>query len=234
MTSDDGARSRRMVEREAVRLARLDAGRIGRELRELRLGLGVSQAAVARVVGVSRSVVSDLERGDTSVGLEIRRRTAIAVGADLRVSIYPGARPMLHDAAHARIIERILRRRDRRWHAELEATVPGPFRASTDVRLSKPGTVVLIEVETHVHDWEATIRRAFEKRERVIGGGPTGTRVVAVLCLPPTRHHRRLLADLAESVRATFPASPELARRSLEDGAEWPGDGILWMAAGAD
>ena len=234
MASDEAARSRRAVEREASRLARLDASRVGRELRELRLGLSVSQAAVARVVGVSRSVVSDLERGDPTVGLEIRRRTAIVVGADLRVSVYPGARPMLHDIAHARIIERILKRRDRGWRADLEAGVPGPFRASTDVRLARPGTIVLIEVESRLRDWEATIRRIFEKRERVGGSVSGRTRVIAVLCLPPTRHHRRLVSDLAESVGATLPASPELARRSLEEGGEWPGDGILWMAGGAD
>jgi HTH-type transcriptional regulator / antitoxin HipB len=234
MALDDAARSRRLVEREASRLARLDASRMGRELRELRLRLGVSQAAVARVAGVSRSVVSELERGDPTVGLEIRRRTAIVVGADLRVSVYPGAQPMLHDLAHARIIERILRRKNRGWRAELEATVPGPFRASTDVRLAKPGTIVLIEVETRVRDWEATVRRIFEKRERVVGSTSDEIRVIAVLCLPPTRHHRRLVSELAESVRATFPASPELARRSLDQGGEWPGDGILWMAGGAD
>lgn len=234
MAPGDPAQSRRNLEREANRLARLDASRIPRELREVRLGLGVSQAAVARVVGVSRSVISDLELGDPSVGLEIKRRTAIALGADLRVSIYPGAQPVLHDAAHARIGERILRRKARIWRADLEARVPGPFRASTDVRLSKPGTIVLIEVETHIRDWEATIRRIFEKRERVRDVTPAEVRVVAVLCLPPTRHHRRLVSELAESVEATFPGSPELARRALEEGSEWPGDGILWMAGGAD
>lgn len=233
MARDDAARSRRVVEREATRLARLDATRISQELRELRLGLGVSQAAVARVVGVSRSVVSNIERGDPAVGLEIRRRTAIALGADLRVSVYPGSRPMLHDAAHARIIERILERRHRRWHAAVEARVPGPGRASTDLRLSAGGTIVLIEVETHVRRWEATVRRCFEKREwvREVAGAPGS--VFAVLCLPPTRHHRRMVAELGESVRAAFPESPDLLRRSLEEGTDWPGDGILWMPGSA-
>jgi len=230
----DPAQSRRNLEREANRLARLDANRIARELRELRLGLGVPQAAVARVVGVSRSAISDLELGDPTVGLEIKRRTAIALGADLRISIYPGSQPMLHDAAHARIGERILRRKAQIWRADLEARVPGPFRASTDVRLSRPGLIVLIEVETHIRDWETTIRRIFEKRDRVRDAVPAGARVVAVLCLPPTRHHRRLVSDLAQSVQASFPASPDLARRALEDGSEWPDDGILWMAGGAD
>ena len=115
----DATRSRTTVQRAADRLARLDATRMSEEFRELRLGIGVSQAAVARVVGVSRSVVSNIELGDPTVGLEVRRRVAIALGADLRVAVYPGATPMLHDAASARIIERIPERRHRRWRAEV-------------------------------------------------------------------------------------------------------------------
>jgi transcriptional regulator with XRE-family HTH domain len=193
---DDLARPRRVVEREAVRLTRLDANRVAEELRELRLGLNVSQAAVARIVGVSQSVISDLERGDPTVGLDVRRRAAIALGADLRVAVYPGATPMLHDAGHAWIIARLLRRRHQRWRADVEARVPGPGRSSTDVRLSDARTIVLIEVETHLRRWEATVRRSFENRERVREAAPIGTNVFAVLCLPPTRHHRQLISGL--------------------------------------
>ncbi len=223
-----------MIEREAVRLARLDAARVAEELRELRLGLGVSQAAVSRVVGVSRSVICELEAGDPTVGLEIRRRVAIALGADLRLSVYAGATPVLHDAGHARIIERLLVRRHRRWEAECEARVPGLRRSSTDVRLSAPGTIVLIEVETRIRRWEETVRRCFEKREQVrqvVGGA---TKVHAVLCLPPTRHHRSLVAALGRSVGVSFPADPEELRHSLEEGTDWPGDGILWIAGSRD
>lgn len=145
-TRDQLAGSRRIVQREAARLSRIDAIRTGQELRELRLGLGVPQAEVARVVGVSRSVISELEAGDPSVALEIRRRAAVAVGADLRINVYPGATPLVHDAAHARLVERLLGRRHRRWEAQIEARVPGPGRSSTEVRLEAFGSVVAIEV----------------------------------------------------------------------------------------
>jgi transcriptional regulator with XRE-family HTH domain len=226
------AGSRRIVEREASRLARLDAVRTGQELRELRLGLGVPQAEVARAIGVSRSVISELEAGDPTVGLEIRRRAAVAVGADLRVNVYPGATQLLHDAAHARLIERILVRRHPRWRAQIEARVPGPGRSSTDVRLEALGEIVAIEVETHIRAWDAVVRRCREKRERIRDAAGGRAVVHAVLCLPPTRHHRQLVADLGESVRITFPVSSEQLRRALEDGTAWPGDGILWMAGG--
>jgi HTH-type transcriptional regulator/antitoxin HipB len=234
MAPDDGANSRRQIEREAIRLARLDASRIGQELRELRLSLGVRQADVSRVVGVTRSVICELEAGDPTVGLEIRRRTAIALGADLRVNVYPGATPVLHDAGHLRIIERILATRHRRWGAETEVRVPGPGRASTDVRLSADRVIVLIEVETHVRRWDAVVRRCFEKRERVRDALGEQRAVFAVLCLPPTRHHRLLVAEFQESVQAAFPTPPHDLRSALEDGTDWPGDGILWIAGGRD
>jgi transcriptional regulator with XRE-family HTH domain len=233
-TRDQLAGSRRIVQREAARLSRIDAIRTGQELRELRLGLGVPQAEVARVVGVSRSVISELEAGDPTVGLEIRRRAAVAVGADLRMNVYPGATPLVHDAAHARLVERLLGRRHRRWRAQIEARVPGPGRSSTDVRLEAFGAVVAIEVETRIRAWDAVVRRCQEKRERIrdaLGGRAV---VHAVLCLPPTRHHQQLVADLGETVRLTFPVPSERLRRALEDGTAWPGDGILWMAGGPE
>ncbi len=225
------SRSERLVQRESMRVARLDAANIARELRELRLGLGVTQTQVARVVGVTRSVICRLEAADPTVGTEIRRRTAIALGADLRVSVYPGATPLLHDTAHARIIERLLVLRHRRWHAELEARIPGPGRSSTDVRLWAPGTIVLIEVETHVRRWEATLRHCFEKRERVRGQAGE-SHVFTVLCLPPTRHHRTIADELRESVEVALPTPSDRLRAALETGSDWPGDGILWMAGG--
>jgi transcriptional regulator with XRE-family HTH domain len=231
-TSDQLAGSRRVVLRESARLARMDAVRLGQELRELRLGLGIHQADVARVVGVSRSVISELEAGDPTVGLEIRRGAAVALGADLRINTYPGATPLLHDIAHARLIERIFGRRHPCWRAQIEARVPGPGRSSTDVRLEAFGEIVTIEVEARIRAWDAVVRRCLEKRERIRDALGGRTVVHAVLCLPLTRHHRLLVASLGETVRATFPTSSVRMRRSLEEGAPWPGDGILWLAGG--
>ena len=77
------------------------------------------------------------------------------------------------------------------------------------------------------------MRRCFEKREQVRQATTEATQVFSCLCLPPTRHHRQLVASLPESVRAAFPARPERLRAALENGTDWPGDGILWMAGGA-
>jgi DNA-binding XRE family transcriptional regulator len=50
--------------------------RFGEEFREIRLRAGVSQAAVARAIGVARSVICRLEQGDPDVSPRIRARAA--------------------------------------------------------------------------------------------------------------------------------------------------------------
>lgn len=58
----------------------------GAALRERRKHLGLSQQALADVVGVNRRVVGELERGKSSVQLEIALRTAEALGLDARLT----------------------------------------------------------------------------------------------------------------------------------------------------
>lgn len=55
----------------------------GQRIRDRRKQLGLSQSAVADVVGVNRRVIGELERGKPSVQLNIAVRVAAAVGLDL-------------------------------------------------------------------------------------------------------------------------------------------------------
>jgi transcriptional regulator with XRE-family HTH domain len=220
---------------EGDRQLRRDAARFGDEYRELRLRAGVTQAAVARAIGVVRSVIARLEAGDPRVSPRIRARAAVVVGGDARLALYGGATPLLHDAAHARIVERLLALRHSRWKAWVEAPVPGRDRRSSDVRLTDPPDIVLMEIESRVRRWEELIRELHGKRQSVLENGPAGTRVHCVLVLPPTRHHRALVGELSESVAAAFPVptAAMLERLQSANGA-WPGDGILWIPAGPD
>ncbi|OGO54096.1 MAG: hypothetical protein A2Z32_13225 [Chloroflexi bacterium RBG_16_69_14] len=205
--------------------------RFGEEIREIRLRTGVSQAALARATGVSRSVICRMEQGDPDVSARIRARSAAALGAEFRIAIYPGRAPLIHDAAHARIVEAVLHRCHPSWHPTLEAPVPGPGRRSTDVRLERGDEIVLMEVETHVRALEAIIREGAAKRAAVAATIPTGHRVHVVLVLPPTRHHRALVAAHPSIVAAAFPAGgATLAHALASSNVGWPGDGILWQA----
>ena len=154
------------------------------------------------------------------------------LGGDFRLGLYPAAAPLIHDAAHARLVETLLQLRHPSWRARVEAPVPGPNRRSTDLRLDREGDTVLIEVETRVHALEAIIREVEEKRAAVVAEAGGGRRVHAILVLPPTRHHRALVDAHPEIIGAAFPASSADLRRTLTAaGMPWPGDGILWLGA---
>lgn len=212
------------------RQLRRSATRFGDEVRELRLRFGVTQAQVARTIGVTRSVICRLEQGDPNVSSRIRARVAATLGADFRLAVYPAGSPLIHDAAHARLVEAILRRTHPSWRPTVEAPVPGAGRRSSDIRLARGQDIVLIEVETRVQAFEAIVRELADKRSAVQGVTPGAIRVHVVLALPPTRHHQALVRDHPRSVGATFPiASTELARALADANAAWPGDGIVWQ-----
>lgn len=76
-------------ERQARARAELDAYIAGRHLRGLRKAAGKTQAEVARILGVSRSRISQIENGDLRVmGPETLRAYAAAMGerADITIS----------------------------------------------------------------------------------------------------------------------------------------------------
>ena len=221
--------SRRAIN-DGDRQLRRTASRLGEEVRELRLRYGVTQAQTARAVGVTRSVICRLEQGDPNVSNRILARVAATLGADFRIAIYPAGSPVIHDAAHARIVEAILRRSHPAWRPTVEASVPGPGRRSTDIRFQRGDDVVLVEVETRVRAFEAIVRELADKRAAVTAATSSGVRVHVVLALPPTRHHRALIREHPRSVATAFPIhSADLGRALADARAAWPGDGILWL-----
>lgn len=115
----------RLAINDGDRQLRRTSIRFGEEIREIRLRAGVSQAAVARAIGVSRSVICRIEQGDPDVSTRIRARAVAALGADFRVAVYPGGTPLIHDSAHASIVEAVLRRCHPSWHPTVEARSPG-------------------------------------------------------------------------------------------------------------
>jgi transcriptional regulator with XRE-family HTH domain len=219
---------------EGDRQLRRTATRFGEESRLIRLRTGVSQAAVARAIGVDRATICRMEAGDPTVADRIRARAAAVLGADFRLGLYPDAAPLIHDAAHARLVEALLRLRHPSWRAKVEAPVPGTGRRSTDLRLDRGDATILFEVETHVHALEAIIREGEDKRSAVAAAvAAVGRRVHVILVLPPTRHHRTLVAAHPGTIRSAFPASTADIRRALTSAdVPWPGDGLLWLGAG--
>jgi transcriptional regulator with XRE-family HTH domain len=225
------------LRQEAIRTGdrelRRTARRFADDFRELRLRVGVTQSAVAASIGVNRSAICRLERGGEGISLEIRARACASLGADFRLQLYPERAPLLFDAAHARIIERLVGACHPTWRATIEAPLPGPGRRSVDVRLERSTDVVLVEVETRLRRFEEILRELHSKRAALIDSVP-GRQVHVVLALPPTRHHQLLVRAHPDSFRAGFPAPTGMLSRALRSSeAAWPGDGILWVAGAA-
>ena len=91
----------RLAIREGDRQARRQSTRLGDELHELRRRSGLTQAAIGRALGVDRTLISRLERGDPRVGIRIRFGVAAVLGADLRMTAYANSGPLIRDAAQA-------------------------------------------------------------------------------------------------------------------------------------
>ncbi len=203
--------------------------RFGEDFRALRLRAGVSQAAVARGIGVDRAVICRIEKGDPEVASFIRSRAAALLGAEFRMHLYPSSAPLIRDAAQAAIVEIILAARNTRWRAVVEAPVPGPGNRSSDLRLQSGGDVVLMEIESRVISFEENVRELQAKRIAVREALGEEVRVHVVLVLPPTRHHASLARTHPASLRAAFPVpSQDLWRALTSEEDPWPGDGLMW------
>ncbi|HEY6057892.1 MAG TPA: helix-turn-helix transcriptional regulator [Candidatus Limnocylindrales bacterium] len=209
---------------------RRTAAAFGEEFRGLRLRAGVSQAAVARAIGVDRAVICRLEAGDPGVTAAIRSRAAALLGATFKFALYPDASPLIRDAAHARLVDRLLGMRHPRWQATLEAPVPGPGHRSSDIRLVAGRDVVLVEVESHVGAVEEILRELHSKRQATRAAELPTARVHVALALPATRHHRALVRAHPAVFEVAFAIHSEAIESAIRSPAgDWPGDGLLWV-----
>jgi len=207
------------------------AARSGAESRELRRRAGISQAAVARAIGVSRSVICELEAGRPSVSLSVRARAAAVVGGELRLPVFAGGPRLLRDATQARIVDRLLAIRDPRWRTTVEFPIPGPGRRSADLCLDSSRDRVLVEVESRLLSLEAIVREQHLKRDAVAQRSPPDMRIHTALVLPPTRANRAVVEQHPNVIRASYPASGTAAMRALRTASgSWPGDAIIWLS----
>jgi transcriptional regulator with XRE-family HTH domain len=215
---------------EGDRQLRRSCFRFAEDFRALRLRASASQADVARAIGVDRSVICRLEGGDQSVSAELRSRAVALLGAEFRISLYPIGAALIQDESQARSIEQILALRHPRWHATVEAPVPGPGRRSTDLRLECGRDIVLIELESRVGKLDEIIRECHDKRDAVTGALSFAAVVHVLLALPATKHHRALLRDHPSTIKAAFPfSSADIEPVLMGPTGSWPGDGILWV-----
>jgi transcriptional regulator with XRE-family HTH domain len=224
----------------------MDDARIGRSLRVLRVRRGLRQSDVARVAGVSQSMVSAIESGAIArIRHDDLRRVFEAVNAGFEGAvIWRGAAlDRLLDQRHADLAAAGVRWLERYgWspHVEISYSVYGE-RGSIDILGVRPveRAVVVEEVKTEFGSLEGTVRKLDEKvrlvAERIcedrFGWRPES--VGRILVLPDTDTARRTVRRHETLLGPTFPARGADLRRWVRT-PDGPLSGILFLPAGAD
>jgi transcriptional regulator with XRE-family HTH domain len=203
-----------------------DPLRIGRSLRAIRVRLGLRQVDVAIRAGVSRSFVSNLERG-LSRSSDISRIEAVcvALGADLDVRVRWRGEGLdrLLDEGHAMVVDRLaaLLNADG-WQVSLEVTFNDyGDRGSIDIFAWLPETrsLLIAEVKSVVADAQGTLAPLDRKarvapklaRERGLDPGS----VSRLLIVGDTSTNRRRIARFEALFGAALPDRGWTVRRWL-------------------
>ena len=219
----------------------MDDARIGAALRVLRQRRGLRQSEVAVAAVVTRSTISDVERGRVAgLPLATIRRIFAAVDAGFEGTVqWRGAGlDRLLDARHASLIAaRVVRLKDGGWEPSVEVSysIYGE-RGSIDVLGAQASVraVLVEEVKSELASLEATIRKLDEKvrlvRQRVamdhLGWQPLI--VGRLLVLPDSTTARRRVAALDTVLRVAFPDRGPEVRRWLREPVG-PLSGILFQ-----
>jgi transcriptional regulator with XRE-family HTH domain len=212
---------------------------IGRGLRDLRTDAGLSIAAVAREVGIDRSFLSRIERGDRAAGVAVLTGIATVLGADLSVRAYPNTGPRIRDRFQAPMVEALIRAVDDRWIADPEVVVVHPARGVIDLVLTDRTRPLLVasEIQSEVRRLEQQIRWHREKELSLpsadlwwFANPDGGAATSRMLVLRSTTATRELANRYTATLRAAYPArTRELIAALLTHDAPWPGPGIAWM-----
>jgi putative transcriptional regulator len=211
----------RRAERGRQRGMRLGA-EIGRALRLARRSAGLSQRAVADLLGVSQAMVSRIERGAASASVTVLATFAEVVGLELSVRLFPASAPV-RESAHAGVFERLKRLLPDWfvWLTEVPLPIRGDRRA-IDAMISQPRINAGFELESRLGDAQATARRCLLKQR------DAGLDAM-ILVLADTRANRLAVAGADATLRAAFPLSSRTVLRALRAGRAPEGNGIVFV-----
>jgi len=216
----------------ASRERRADAGarrgrqlivQLGQELRESRIGAGLSQRQIAEAASVSHAHVGRVERGESvGVSMVLLARLLSIVGLQLAARAFP-AGSTLRDASHVALLKRL--------QAELPADVrfrtEVPLRGDRDgrawdARLDLADGSVHVEAETRIRDLQALDRRiALKQRD------DGADRIV--LLVSDTRTNRATVRAAGTLLATRYPLAGRAVLRALRAGKCPDGSGIVLL-----
>ena len=217
----------------------MDALRVGRSLRALRVRRRLRQADVAAKAGISRSQYSRIERGSLR-GLPVGdlQSACAALGADMdvRVRWHGEGLDRLLDAAHADLVNRTVRLlTDAGWESAVEVTFNEyGERGSVDLLgwRADVHALLVIEVKSVIPDAQATIS-AHDRKRRLAGviGTARGwkpTVVGSLLVVADSSTSRERVHDLGDLFGKAYPERSTVVRRWLRN-PSGPLAGLLFL-----
>ncbi len=217
----------------------MDVIRFGLGLRALRMRRRWTQAHLAAAAGVSRSVISRIERGRAdrvAVHTLVRVAAKLDARVDIRLLWRGEGLDRLLDARHAGLVDRVIAILDSaEWEVAAEVTfdVRGE-RGSIDILAfhSATGSLLVIEVKSVVPDIQALLS-GIDRKSRLAAevGRARGWHVTSIsrlLVLPDERTARRRVEAHAATFRSALPERTVSLRRWIRRPAG-PISGILFV-----
>jgi transcriptional regulator with XRE-family HTH domain len=210
---------------EAELLSERQIAELGADLRGARIAAGKTQPDVGRAIGLSKSQVCRIERG------QVRRVTyrrlaqfAGAVGLRLYLKAYPGGRRLL-DEPQLGLFRDLQARAHPSWKWSTEVPMPmlGDLRAADARSVAASGRcTVVYELWTRVSDVQGQFRAA-QLKKRDLGADRL------IIVVRATHSNRRALR-LAEPVIASdFPLRTRTVMKALSEGRCPEADGIVLL-----
>ena len=201
--------------------------RFGSELRIARITAGLTQAQLARLAGVSQSVVSRAERATRRIEWSTACALASATGHELSLRLFPADGVRLRDRGQLQAVQAIVTDAHPSWHPSVEQPVGLRDRRAADLVLRGPHESIHIEVERGLVNLQAQLRAAQLKRAALVE--QFGQAVRLVIAVPGTRRSRRLVGDLLLTFRTALPASSRAVWASIRSSSPLGADGILFL-----
>lgn len=218
----------------------MDLGAVARGLRALRIRRRLTQHALGKLSGVSRSVISRIERGmlrNVQLGDVADVASALGATADLRIRWNGESLDRLLDQAHAALVERlVILLESKGWECFVEVTfsIYGE-RGSIDVLglHRSRGAALLCEVKSVVPDNQATLM-AMDRKERLLPRilaerGRHSTLVARLLVIGDSSTARRRVARHGATFDLAFPTRGRAVAEWLRDPAG-PISGLMFLS----
>lgn len=195
---------------------------VGQELRDARLGAGLSQDHVAKIAGLAQSRISRTECGELPTArLEELTAHSAALGVRLSLKLYPEG-IAVRDAAQLSLLQRFhaIVHDGFGWRTEVPIGGPDDLRA-WDVLLTGPASIA-VDAETRLRDMQALQRRE-ELKWRDSGVDRL------VLLVAATHHNRAVLRESRSALASTFPLDSRETLAALRAGRTPVQNGIILL-----